>query len=380
MSTNKIIYGVSKYKNITGVTCYMNSILHILQQLPYFTSYIYNKLFEYNIQNNDNIPQLVIYQLYKLFKLSLDHDNVTIVPNAFKSNIGSKDPVWNEQNQQDSHEFLMFLLLHMQQEINIKYTLIYGNDNFSKNLILSDSTHLNLNYNDSNLNLNDCSLNIHNIIACNMDHEYNKKEFSILSILFNGLLKMTSKCAYCKTKSYMYEPYTILELPIPNDSTTLYECLDEFIKIEQLDNYNMLTCDFCGLKNKSHKQTLLWNIPKILILHLKRFSNYNSINQTESFKLINNINYPIYNLNLSKYLHSNSPYKKNCLYNLVGINIHKSLGNIRSLNNGHYVSIIKNIFNNKWYLYNDDNPVVELDKDELQDSNAYLLFYYHSDN
>ena len=33
-------FGVSKYKNIMGITCYMNSILHILQQTPVFVEYI----------------------------------------------------------------------------------------------------------------------------------------------------------------------------------------------------------------------------------------------------------------------------------------------------------------------------------------------------
>ena len=37
---NNTIIGVCKYINMNGVTCYMNSVLHILQQLPIFTIYI----------------------------------------------------------------------------------------------------------------------------------------------------------------------------------------------------------------------------------------------------------------------------------------------------------------------------------------------------
>jgi len=33
--------GISKFNNIKGVTCYMNSILAILQQTPIFADYIF---------------------------------------------------------------------------------------------------------------------------------------------------------------------------------------------------------------------------------------------------------------------------------------------------------------------------------------------------
>ena len=53
-----MIYGVCKYKNIMGITCYMNSILHILQQLPYFTIFIYDMMFEKNLKKKFEIYTL----------------------------------------------------------------------------------------------------------------------------------------------------------------------------------------------------------------------------------------------------------------------------------------------------------------------------------
>ena len=41
-----ITYGVSRYANTEGVTCYMNSILTILQQTPIFIDYILNAEFK----------------------------------------------------------------------------------------------------------------------------------------------------------------------------------------------------------------------------------------------------------------------------------------------------------------------------------------------
>ena len=48
----------------------------------------------------------------------------------------------------------------------------------------------------------------------------------------------------------------------------------------------------------------------------------------------------------------------------------------KSIDSGHYISIIKNLFTNKWYLYNDDDEVKELNPDyDLQTKDAYILFY-----
>ena len=33
---------VCRFESINGITCYINSILHILQQIPIFSEYIYN--------------------------------------------------------------------------------------------------------------------------------------------------------------------------------------------------------------------------------------------------------------------------------------------------------------------------------------------------
>ena len=68
------------------------------------------------------------------------------------------------------------------------------------------------------------------------------------------------------------------------------------------------------------------------------------------------IKYPIENLDISKYINPNSPYINKCKYNLFGVNIHKSIGGMNNINFGHYISCVKNRYNNKWYIF-DDNCV-----------------------
>jgi ubiquitin C-terminal hydrolase len=369
MTENKPIYGVCKYKNIMGVSCYMNSILHILQQLPYFTKYIYNKGFEETISKKmlDNPSKdFLVNELYKLFKLSLDNEDAIITPYRFKRCIGNKNIIWNDVNHQDSQEFLNFLLSELQEEVGINYEIIYGNLN-----CLDDEK-----FNDNII------FNLKNIIAYNTEVKYKCKEASILSSLFNGLLESSTQCMCCNSNCNIYELFLTLCLTIPQKNEidlSIYDCLDELIKDEQLDSHNMSLCELCGLKNRAYKKTLLWKTPKILIIHLKRFSAYNILTGLPSQKLTDNIFYPIKNLNLEKYFNIDSPYKNKSKYNLIGINIHKGFGTGKNINYGHYISIIKNNNNKKWYLYNDENPVKEINKDELQNPDAYLLFYYQQD-
>ena len=62
--------GVCKYNNNTGVTCYMNSILAILQQTPYFADYILsnNYCIKDETENKDIITNSVIYQYLRYLK------------------------------------------------------------------------------------------------------------------------------------------------------------------------------------------------------------------------------------------------------------------------------------------------------------------------
>ena len=44
--------GISKFKNIGGVTCYMNSILAILQQIPILCDYIISDKYKDNFKDS----------------------------------------------------------------------------------------------------------------------------------------------------------------------------------------------------------------------------------------------------------------------------------------------------------------------------------------
>lgn len=49
------------------------------------------------------------------------------------------------------------------------------------------------------------------------------------------------------------------------------ECLNKFFELEVLPDSELLQCDYCQKKRKVSKQTEIYLLPKILVIHLKRF-------------------------------------------------------------------------------------------------------------
>ena len=349
MSTD-IELGICKYNNNTGVTCYMNSILAILQQTPYFADYIIsNKYYlEDETENKENILNSVIFQLYKIFKISMSNDDKQLTINTFRRNLAKKSFIWGEHQQQDSQEFLTFLLNTIESEIKDDVLYLPGRK------------------------IEKTKSNNENLIALKNWEDFTKKEYSIIKELFTGQNQSILECEKCKTKSSRFEIFTNLQLNIEENCIDIYDCLDCYIKKEQLDKENSVWCNFCFHKNRAFKSNYIWRTPKILIINFKRFK-YNDYGMLTS-KNTKLIKYPIDNLDISKYINPNSPYINKCKYNLFGVNIHKSMGGMNNINFGHYISCVKNRYNNKWHIF-DDNCVREANISDIINSNSYLLFY-----
>jgi ubiquitin C-terminal hydrolase len=343
-----VIYGISKYNNTSGVICYMNSILAILQQTPIFADYILTAQFKDKLikSNNLSLTDSILFQFYNLLNISHTYDNYNINPDTFRTTITKKNDMWGQHQHQDSQELLTFLLNSIEEEIAEKVIFIPGR-------IIEEINNLNL------------QNNLINIMANNTWQRYIKNEFSIIKSLFGGLSHIVITCSYCGNKSHNFDFFQVLQLSIPDNANNIYDCLNEFTKEETIDVHNMIKCDLCGRLNKSTKQTKLWKLPKILIIQLKRFrvNNYGIINQ----KINTMIEYPnILNINDNN-------------YNLFAVNCHHNIGHFNSINFGHYTSNVINRFDNKWYTFDDAKKLIELNKDDIITKNAYMLFYIRNE-
>jgi len=140
---------------------------------------------------------------------------------------------------------------------------------------------------------------------------------------------------------------------------TIYDCLDEYCKIEILDNENAWYNENTNKKENVNKNLIFWSLPEILIIDLKRWDFFNEYKKNNTY-----VDIPINDFNMNKYSYNN----KFELYDLYGICNH-----IGDINGGHYTAYIKNA-NTKWYIF-DDNIVNIISESDILSNNAYCLFY-----
>ena len=135
-------------------------------------------------------------------------------------------------------------------------------------------------------------------------------------------------------------------------------------------------CAKCKTKRRCSKKFSIQKCPKILVLHLKRFSQSRARS-----KLNTHVDFPIENLRLDQLndILSESFEGKSSLspsgaaipsYNLIGVSNHS--GTVYS---GHYTAQCKHPYTNQWHEFNDSSVYSLNDPTQMISSNAYVLFY-----
>jgi ubiquitin carboxyl-terminal hydrolase 8 len=377
--------GLSRFSNSDGVSCYMVSIVHILQYIPEFVHFLVTKEYIKYIANK-NLSKYIVHELFRLIETSVINKNPIYAPKSFKKVIGLKNSIWSEMEHQDSQEFYSFIISAIEEECGNKVMYIPNialqNDTNDMN-DTNDIKYINNTNDTDDTDDDDINKYILKILANNYIHKSESQDFSPIKNLFVGYLISNIECEKCYSNSPSFESFLTLQLSIPinkksnyNDIYRLEECLDHFIKDEKLDKLNKLYCDLCNLKNQSVKKMLIWKAPKILVIQLKRFITNAFGLQTA--KILNPVIYPVNNFDIGEYMHPDSPFRTNTIYSLIGINIHKEIG-FGSINAGHYISIVKRVDNQEWNLFDDDNEVEKISENSIQNRNAYLLFYSRND-
>lgn len=141
-------------------------------------------------------------------------------------------------------------------------------------------------------------------------------------------------------------------------------------------------CAKCKTKRRCTKKFSIQKCPKILVLHLKRFSQSRARS-----KLNTDVDFPIENLRLdqlndilsesyegkSSFLslllsHTSSGHIPS--YNLIGVSNHSG-----TAYSGHYTAQCKHPYTNQWHEFNDSSVYSLSDPTRMISSNAYVLFY-----
>ncbi|XP_050034496.1 ubiquitin carboxyl-terminal hydrolase 2-like [Dermacentor andersoni] len=325
-----------------GNTCFMNSIVQCLAHTRPLLEYCLKDGYVSEINSSTSSMKGALFEAFATLMKSIwrcSNGEYAISPQAFRSQIQKFAPRFMGYSQQDSQEFLHYLLQGLHEDINRitsrpRHLTTEIDDNLSESQKAAEAWKRYLRYDDSK------------IVDC-----------------FVGQLKSTLKCSVCGHKSVTFDPFWDLSLPIPksSDPVTIQQCLSLFTKEEVLDGDEKPTCSHCKTRQKCTKSFTIHRCPKILVLHLKRFS------PSERFraKLNTRIEFPLTNLDLCPYM-SNSHY---VMYNLYAVSNHSG-----STYSGHYTASCLHPKSGEWHECN-DTKVSEVSASRVVSSEAYVLFY-----
>uniref|UniRef100_A0A3Q2CZ86 Ubiquitin carboxyl-terminal hydrolase 2 n=1 Tax=Cyprinodon variegatus TaxID=28743 RepID=A0A3Q2CZ86_CYPVA len=124
---------------------------------------------------------------------------------------------------------------------------------------------------------------------------------------------------------------------------------------------SLQTCYRCKARRRCTKKFTIQKFPKILVLHLKRFSEARRTSKLSTF-----VNFPMKDLDLREFSSENST---NAVYNLYAVSNHSG-----TTMGGHYTAYCRNPSSAEWYTFN-DSRVTPMSSSQVRSSDAYVLFY-----
>ncbi|XP_010191436.1 PREDICTED: ubiquitin carboxyl-terminal hydrolase 4, partial [Mesitornis unicolor] len=143
----------------------------------------------------------------------------------------------------------------------------------------------------------------------------------------------------------------------------LRDCIELFTTMETLGEHDPWYCPNCKKHQQATKKFDLWSLPRILVVHLKRFS----YSRYWRDKLDTVVEFPIRGLNMSEFV--SDPRAGSYVYDLIAVSNHYGAMGV-----GHYTAYAKNKVNDKWYYF-DDSSVSVASEDQIVTKAAYVLFY-----
>ena len=204
-----------------GNTCYMNSALQCVRSVEELTQYFIRKWFlfhhikacpadkrvtedEYKAELNPDNPLSHHGQVAKAYALLLheiyaDNAPSSLAPRNFKNTVGRYGPSFSGYAQQDSQEFLGFLLDGLQEDLNRIYKKPYIEKPDSTDEMVSNPQAL-------------------REMADKCWDIYKARNDSVITDLFAGMYKSTVVCPVCDKVSIIFDPFNNLTLQLPIES------------------------------------------------------------------------------------------------------------------------------------------------------------------
>ncbi|XP_037316432.1 ubiquitin carboxyl-terminal hydrolase 15-like isoform X3 [Pungitius pungitius] len=175
-----------------GNTCFMNSAVQCLSNIPPLTEYFLKDKFtdELNKDNPLGMKGEIAKAYADLIKQLWSGKFSYVTPRPFKTQVGRFAPQFSGYQQQDSHELLAFLLDGLHEDLNRIRQKPY-------------------------IQLKDANGRPDKVVAEEAWENHVKRNDSIIVDIFHGLFKSTLVCPVCSKVSVTFDPFCYLTLPLP---------------------------------------------------------------------------------------------------------------------------------------------------------------------
>uniref|UniRef100_A0A8C3X3H2 Ubiquitin carboxyl-terminal hydrolase n=1 Tax=Catagonus wagneri TaxID=51154 RepID=A0A8C3X3H2_9CETA len=337
---SKSAQGLAGLRNL-GNTCFMNSVLQCLSNTRELRDYCLQRLYLRDLSHSGSAHTALMEEFAKLIQtIWTSSPNDVVSPSEFKTQIQRYAPRFVGYNQQDAQEFLRFLLDGLHNEVN-RVTARAKSSPEGLDHLPDDEK------------------------GRQMWRKYLEREDSRIGDLFVGQLKSSLTCTDCGYCSTVFDPFWDLSLPIAKrgyPEVTLTDCMRLFTKEDVLDGDEKPTCCRCRARKRCIKKFSIQRFPKVLVLHLKRFSE----SRIRTSKLTTFVNFPLRDLDLREFASENINH---AVYNLYAVSNHSG-----TTMGGHYTAYCRSPVTGEWHTFN-DSSVSPMSSSQVRTSDAYLLFY-----
>jgi len=192
-----------------GNTCFMNSALQCLSNVPELTRYFYEKIYEQDINTTNPLGMKGdIARAYgELIGNMWSGKNNYYAPKTLKQSVARYAPQFSGYNQQDSQEFMSFLLDGLHEDLNLVKKKPYS-DKEDDDGVTNDVT-----------------------LAEKQWNYYLARNQSRIQQIFHGQIKSVVTCLECGKTGRTFDPTCFLSLPLP-EKKKIRKFKIEFVRLD----------------------------------------------------------------------------------------------------------------------------------------------------
>lgn len=357
-----------------SVTCYMNATIQcLLATIPLSQFFLDNRWRDFTQKNwkgsNGIMPEIYANLIRSLWK----NDVQAVRPTSLRNFCTRLNREWGIDRQQDAMEFLEFIIDCLHEDLNT---------NWNRHALRPLTTEEELMRE---------RMPVAQVSKVEWQR-YSHRESSFISDLFAGQHASRLRCTTCGSTSTTYEAFYSISVEIPRSGRgDIRECLRSYCQEEMLSGDEVWKCPRCKCEREATKQITLTRLPKVLVIHFKRFS----ASKTESAKKLHTpIDFPLHGLNMEPYMANtqesaatiaeNGGYPDPAItppYQYDAYAVMRHLG--QTGNGGHYISLVRDAARGCWRKFDDEraqdfDPNKLRPEHRLQNEQAYIVFYGRS--